>query len=194
MTARIASAHTRTRRICYKLKSYLRTCMCTRVKTNSAPHLVWWWNDERSDCLFAEKFGNFKLRNKTNCTTDIRQVEKDAQPFFIQQMGRSHRISGILGSGIGYKRQGGKHRVLGGTSLLSKFWDNPPSLPLSENATRCKLNNCCHLYVLMCLSFCLVVVSLVCPKTKRKQKRKLREEIKSSFFSRNSQHRNFYTE
>ena len=40
----------------------------------------------------------------------------------------------------------------------------------------------------MCLSFCLVVVSLVCPKeTKSKQKRKLREEIKSSFLSGNSQ-------
>ena len=63
--------------------------------------------------------------------------------------------------------------MLGGTSLLSKFWDDPPSLPLSENATRCKLNKCCHLYVLMCLSFCLVVVSLVCPKNKTQTKTKV---------------------
>ena len=130
--------------------TYRRTCMCTRVKINSAPHVVKWQSTQNQLVHSPKKIWNFSFGNKTNCTHEIQRVEKDAQSFFIQQMGR-----------------GGRHRVLGGTSLLSKFWDDPPSLPLSERATRRKLNKCCHFDVLMCSGFCFGSCFLVCPKTKQ---------------------------
>ena len=74
--------------------TYRRTCMCTRVKINSAPHVVKWQSTQNQLVHSPKKFWNFSFGNKTNCTHEIQRVEKDAV-FFIQQMGRSRRISGI---------------------------------------------------------------------------------------------------
>ena len=120
------------RRMCCKIENCKRTCTCTRV--NPTPRHMW-CNDNRrkSNSLIAEKKGNSKLEvSEINRLHNWQLTNGRCTAFFIQQMGHSHRISGISGSGVGNKRQGGRHHVLGGTSLLSKFWDNPPSLPLSE--------------------------------------------------------------
>ena len=78
--------------------------------------------------------------------------------------------------------------MLGGTSLLSKFWTRPPSLPLSGNTTHCKVEQallfvCAHVFWFV---FCCCFFGWT-KKQNTQHKRKLREEIKSSFFSRNCQ-------
>ena len=82
------------------------------------------------------------------------------------------------------QKTGWETRSVGGTSLLSKFWGHPPSLPLIGNVTT--------QYKLICacvVRFVFVVVLFKNENKTLKHKPRLREEIKSSFFSRSSQQR-----
>ena len=109
--------------------------------------------------------------------------------LFLQQMGRSHRLSGILVSGIGLQKTGWETpRVGWDKSFVKNFGTQPPSLPLSGKATHCKIEPSVDICMCSCVLVCVWLSFLwFDQKTKHTHKRRLREEIKSSFFSRNSQ-------
>ena len=87
----------------------------------------------RKNCKSSlrRKFKNKRFTSKNVCTTDSLGMEKKMRSLFLQQMGRSHRLSGILGLGIGLQKTGWDTPSVG--------WDKPfviildtPTLPTLE--------------------------------------------------------------
>ena len=141
----------------------------------------------------AGKFASTKKKPETlkhSCmdwfhNANDKQKKLSVQSLFQRRWGEVSPIRLHLRDRLkSLKKKGGKHCVLGGTSLLSKFWTSPTHPTLERKCVRFRNSQ-----VVFLVFVCLVLSLFCCHDKKTKNaKPKLHEEIKSSFFSRNSQH------
>ena len=135
-------------------------------------------------CLLSDVCRQHRKLEKCKCWTNITQT---AEPFFKLQTGaKSSPIRHLrLGDRL-TKRQGGKNNVWVRQSFLPKILGNPsPPYPWIGKRRRFEgIRLCVNVWVFW---FCVVVLKSTKNKTTCSTKLTLREEIKSNFFSRNSQ-------